>query len=158
MEGARQFQDRGVRRTSGRVGWAYVGGLRRSGGRSQGVLDLPRFRIPGATRDSRRGSCPGRTRSDCVARRTEAQLIADTTTSHSPPGNGRRTFAQPPTVGDCDSRRGRLPTFPHDHPSETGDLMTPRIAVGLVTLALALPLPALAQAGDLRAQIGKMDQ
>jgi ketosteroid isomerase-like protein len=38
--------------------------------------------------------------------------------------------------------------------------MTRRIAVGLVALALALPLPALAQAGaaDLRAQIGKMDQ
>ncbi|HEX3233108.1 MAG TPA: DUF4440 domain-containing protein [Gemmatimonadales bacterium] len=37
--------------------------------------------------------------------------------------------------------------------------MNRRIAAGLVTLALALPLPALAQAGaDLRAQIGKMDQ
>jgi uncharacterized protein (TIGR02246 family) len=38
--------------------------------------------------------------------------------------------------------------------------MTRRIAVGLVALALALPLPALAQAGgtDLRAQIGKIDQ
>ena len=37
--------------------------------------------------------------------------------------------------------------------------MTPRIAAGLVTLALALPLPAFAQAGgDLRAEIGKMDQ
>lgn len=38
--------------------------------------------------------------------------------------------------------------------------MTRRIAVGLVALALALPLPVLAQAGgaDLRAEIGKMDQ
>jgi|SRR6185295_3869649 len=38
--------------------------------------------------------------------------------------------------------------------------MTRRIAVGLVALALALPLPAAAQAGtgDLRAQIGKLDQ
>jgi uncharacterized protein (TIGR02246 family) len=38
--------------------------------------------------------------------------------------------------------------------------MTRRITVGLVALALALPLPALAQAGaaDLRAEIGKMDQ
>ena len=36
--------------------------------------------------------------------------------------------------------------------------MTRRIAMGLVALALALPLPALAQAGDLRAQIAKMDQ
>jgi len=37
--------------------------------------------------------------------------------------------------------------------------MTRRIALGLVALALAFPLPALAQAGagDLRAQIGKMD-
>ena len=42
MEGARQFQDRVVRCASGRVGWAHVGGLRRSGGRSQGMLDLPR--------------------------------------------------------------------------------------------------------------------
>jgi len=38
--------------------------------------------------------------------------------------------------------------------------MTHRIAVGLVALALALPLPVFAQAGagDLHAQIGKMDQ
>jgi uncharacterized protein (TIGR02246 family) len=38
--------------------------------------------------------------------------------------------------------------------------MTRRIALGLVALALTLPLPALAQAGaaDLRAEIGKMDQ
>ena len=38
--------------------------------------------------------------------------------------------------------------------------MTRRVAVGLIALALALPLPALAQAGgtDLRAQIGKVDQ
>lgn len=38
--------------------------------------------------------------------------------------------------------------------------MTRRIAVGLVALALALPLPAFAQAGgpDLRAQISKVDQ
>ena len=36
--------------------------------------------------------------------------------------------------------------------------MTRRIAMGLTALALALPLPALAQAGDLRAQITKMDQ
>jgi uncharacterized protein (TIGR02246 family) len=37
--------------------------------------------------------------------------------------------------------------------------MTRRIAVGLVALALALPLPAFAQAGgaDLPAQIGKID-
>jgi uncharacterized protein (TIGR02246 family) len=38
--------------------------------------------------------------------------------------------------------------------------MTRRIAMGLVALALALPLPVLAQAGgaDLRAEIGKLDQ
>jgi len=37
--------------------------------------------------------------------------------------------------------------------------MTPRTTVGLLALALALPLPVFAQAGgDLRAQIGKMDQ
>jgi uncharacterized protein (TIGR02246 family) len=38
--------------------------------------------------------------------------------------------------------------------------MTRRFALGLVALALALPLPAFAQAGagDLRAQINKMDQ
>jgi uncharacterized protein (TIGR02246 family) len=38
--------------------------------------------------------------------------------------------------------------------------MTRRIAVGLVALALALPLPALAQAGasDLRAQVAKLEQ
>jgi len=38
--------------------------------------------------------------------------------------------------------------------------MTRGIAVGLVAAALALPLPALAQAGsaDLRGQIGKIDQ
>lgn len=36
--------------------------------------------------------------------------------------------------------------------------MTRRIAMGLVTLALALPLPALAQSGDLRAQVAKVDK
>ena len=38
--------------------------------------------------------------------------------------------------------------------------MTRRIALGLATLALALPLPVFAQAGgaDLRAQIAKIDQ
>ena len=36
--------------------------------------------------------------------------------------------------------------------------MTRRIAVGLVALALALPLPAFAQAGDLRAQLQKVTQ
>lgn len=37
--------------------------------------------------------------------------------------------------------------------------MTRRIALGLVALALALPLPAFAQAaGDLHAQIAKLDQ
>jgi ketosteroid isomerase-like protein len=37
--------------------------------------------------------------------------------------------------------------------------MNPRIAAGLVALALALPLPALAQGGtDLRAQIGQASQ
>jgi uncharacterized protein (TIGR02246 family) len=37
--------------------------------------------------------------------------------------------------------------------------MTPRIALGLVALALASPLPAFAQTGgDLRAQISKMDE
>ena len=37
--------------------------------------------------------------------------------------------------------------------------MTRQIALGLVALALTLPFPAFAQAGgDLRAQIGKMDQ
>jgi ketosteroid isomerase-like protein len=38
--------------------------------------------------------------------------------------------------------------------------MNRRFAMGLVALALALPLPAFAQAGagDLRAQIGKMEQ
>ena len=34
--------------------------------------------------------------------------------------------------------------------------MTRRIAVGLVALALALPLPAFAQSGDLRGQIEKL--
>jgi uncharacterized protein (TIGR02246 family) len=35
--------------------------------------------------------------------------------------------------------------------------MTCRIVVGLVALALALPLPAFAQSGDLRAQIEKLN-
>ena len=54
MEGARRIQDRVVRSASGRVGWARVSGLRRSVGRSQVLLDVPGFRIPGATRDCRR--------------------------------------------------------------------------------------------------------
>jgi uncharacterized protein (TIGR02246 family) len=36
--------------------------------------------------------------------------------------------------------------------------MIRRIALGLIALAFASPLPASAQAGDLRAQIGKMSQ
>jgi hypothetical protein len=77
MEGSRKFQDRVVRSASGRMGWAYVGGLRRSSDRSQGMLDLRCIRIPGATGYSCRGSCPGRARSHCLARRTEKQLTSE---------------------------------------------------------------------------------
>src|SRR5712691_5248044 len=59
MEGARQFQDRVVRCASGRVGWAHVGGLRRSVDRSQVLLDPPCFCIRGTTCGSRHGRCPG---------------------------------------------------------------------------------------------------
>jgi hypothetical protein len=74
MEGTCQFQGRVVRCASGRVGWAYVGGLRRSGGGPQGMLDLPGICVRGATRDSPRGRCPGRIRSDLLARWTQRQL------------------------------------------------------------------------------------
>ncbi len=43
MEGAGELQDRGVRYTPGRVGWAYAGGLRRSDDGSQVLLDAPRI-------------------------------------------------------------------------------------------------------------------
>ena len=58
-----------------RVGWARVNGLRRSVSRSQILFDLACFRIPGTTRDCRRGRCPRRTRGYCLARWTETQVI-----------------------------------------------------------------------------------
>src|SRR6266513_1031468 len=76
MEGARRIQHRVVRSASGRVGWAPVSGLRRSVGRSQVLLDVPGFRIPGATRDCRRRRSPGRTRSHRLARWAETQLTS----------------------------------------------------------------------------------
>src|SRR2546430_12827439 len=45
MEGARQFQDRGVRGASGRVGWAYAGGLRRSADRKSTRLNSSHSQI-----------------------------------------------------------------------------------------------------------------
>ena len=83
MEGSRQFQDRGVRRASGRVGWAYVGGLRRSDDRPQGMLDLACFCLRGTTGDSRRGRCSGRTRNHRLARRTQTQVTFERITSHT---------------------------------------------------------------------------
>ena len=41
------------------------------------MLDLPCIRIPGATGDSRRGRCPGRARSHCLARWAETQLTSE---------------------------------------------------------------------------------
>ena len=69
------FKDRVVRGASGRVGWACVGRLRRSAGRSQILFDLACFRIPDTTRDCRRGRCPRRTLGYCLARWTETQVI-----------------------------------------------------------------------------------
>ncbi len=74
MEDARRIQDRVVRSASGRVGWAGVSGLRRSVDRSQVLLDLPGFRIPGATRDCRRRRSSSRTRSHRLAQRAETLL------------------------------------------------------------------------------------
>src|ERR1700685_1993541 len=65
--GAGQFQDRVFRGACGRVGWAYVGGMRRSTNDSQGLLDAPCLCVPGAPRDTRRGRSPGRTRSNRLA-------------------------------------------------------------------------------------------
>src|SRR6059058_2870964 len=75
MEGARQFQDRLLRDTNRRVGWAYAGGMRRSTDHSQILFDAARFRIRGATRHYGRGSRPRRTRGNCLARWTETQVI-----------------------------------------------------------------------------------
>src|SRR5438094_7480780 len=57
MEGTRQFQDRVVRYTSGRLGWVYDVGLRRSVSGSQVLLDAASFRIRGAPRGSGDGRC-----------------------------------------------------------------------------------------------------
>jgi hypothetical protein len=84
MEGVPRIQDRVVRSASGRVGWTPVSGLRRSVGCSQVLLDVPGFRIPGATRDSRRRCSPGRTRSHRLARRAETQLTSEKITSDRP--------------------------------------------------------------------------
>jgi len=45
------------------------------------------------------------------------------------------------------SQTAGSPIILHDHPFKAGGLMTRLAVVGLVTLALALPLPAYAQAG-----------
>jgi len=50
---------------------------------SQVLLDVPGFRIPGATRDCRRRRSPGRTRSHRLARRAETQLTSFSTRSPS---------------------------------------------------------------------------
>src|SRR5882724_5401183 len=83
MEGPRQFQDRLLRDTSRRVGWAYARRLRRSGDHSQVLFDASCFCIRGATRHYGRGSRPRRTRGNCLARWTETQLTVGTIASHS---------------------------------------------------------------------------
>src|SRR5947208_14511319 len=75
MEGARQFQDRILRDTSRRVGWAYAGRVRRSGDHSQVLFNASCFRIRGATRHYGRGSRPQRTRGHCLARWTETEVM-----------------------------------------------------------------------------------
>src|SRR5437870_1006306 len=74
MEGARQFQDRILRDTGRRVGWAYAGRVRRSGDHSQVLLDASGFRVRGATCHYGRGSRPRRTRGNCLARWTETEV------------------------------------------------------------------------------------
>src|SRR6185369_9875673 len=75
MEGAREFQDRILRDTSRRVGWAYAGRVRRSGGNSQVLFDASCVRIRSATRHYGRGGRPRRTRGNCLARWTEARVM-----------------------------------------------------------------------------------
>src|ERR1700693_1386305 len=97
MEGARQFQDRILRNTSWRVGWAYAGRVRRSGGHSQVLFDASCFRIRGATRHYGRGSRPRRTRGNYLARWTETQvMVAIAFGLHAP--SWVATFT--PAVGD----------------------------------------------------------
>src|SRR5437879_12585115 len=75
MEGTRQFQDRVLRDTSRRVGWAYARRVRRSGDHSQVLFDASCFRIRSASRHYGRGSRPRRTRGNCLARWTETQSL-----------------------------------------------------------------------------------
>ena len=74
MEGTRQFQDRVVRNTSGRLGWVYDVGLRRAVSGSQVLLDAASFRIRGAPRGAHHGRCPGGTGSDCLSGWTQTQV------------------------------------------------------------------------------------
>src|SRR5206468_4160440 len=83
-----QFQDRVVRRACRRVGWTHVGGLRRSVGGAQVLLDVAYIRDAGAPRRSRRGRRPGRARGNRLARRPERQVTS---------GGGR--FPSPRTAG-----------------------------------------------------------
>src|SRR6266571_1083221 len=85
-----------------RVGWAPVSGLRRSVGRAQVLLDVPGFRIPGATRDCRRRRRPGRTRSHRLARRAETQLTSEKITSDRP-----QCVREPACVPACVRRLAR---------------------------------------------------
>ena len=75
MEGASRLQDRGIRRSRGRVGRTYARGLRRSDDGSQVLLDASCLRISGAARDPCRGRDPGRARSDGLEGWTRGRLI-----------------------------------------------------------------------------------
>src|SRR5712692_5182674 len=108
MEGARQFQDRILRDTSRRVGWAYAGRVRRSGDHSQVLLDASGFRLRGATCHYGRGSRPRRTRGNCLARWTETQVTVAIAF-----GDGR--VAQPFGFRPHGSERA---VFPHSAPPE----------------------------------------
>src|SRR6059058_2671950 len=113
MEGARQFQDRLLRDTNRRVGWAYAGGMRRSTDHSQILFDASCFRIRGATRHYGRGSRPRRTRGNCMARWTETLMVAIAFGSEKAPLGGapRPPFWRSRPV-DVSPRRPAAPSPP----------------------------------------------
>ena len=86
---------------------------------------------------------------------TEPDQSGDRRHPRAHPRRVRLRHRNPPALVSSVSSSPRTSTHPR---LET--VMTRRIAVGLVALALALPLPALARAGasDLRAQVAKLEQ
>src|SRR6266849_7863034 len=85
-----EYENAQTRSAGGRLGWAFVGGLRRSAGGSQVLLDASGISNGGTPRNCCPGCSPGRTRSNGLARRPEGQVTYGRLAS-----GGWRTLGEP---------------------------------------------------------------